>query len=232
VVEADIQGFFDPMDHAWLLQMRRWRRDDRAFLGLLRKWLKAGILETDGRVIHPDTGVPQGGVGSPVLANVSWHEALDRWVANVVKPHCRGEALLRRYADDLVCAFQVRSDAEWLYQVLPKRWGKFKREVSPEKTRILRFRRFHPGMRRRFACLGFEFFWKADRQRACRVSNAAPLARNCSVRANGSRSGCRQIGMCPGKLSSTVSMLGCEVTPATLESMATPPPSLASLTGP
>ena len=71
VVEADIQGFFDHMDHDWLLKMLRVRIDDRAFLGLIRTWLKAGILETDGRVIHPDTGTPQGGVVSPVLANVS-----------------------------------------------------------------------------------------------------------------------------------------------------------------
>jgi group II intron reverse transcriptase/maturase len=66
VVEADIQGFFDHMDHDWLLKMLRVRIDDRAFLDLIRKWLKAGILETDGRVLHPDTGVPQGGVVSPV----------------------------------------------------------------------------------------------------------------------------------------------------------------------
>jgi RNA-directed DNA polymerase len=70
VVEADIQGLFDHMDHDWLLEMLRLRSDDRAFRGLIRKWLKAGILETDGRVIHPDTGVPQGGVVSPVMANV------------------------------------------------------------------------------------------------------------------------------------------------------------------
>jgi RNA-directed DNA polymerase len=70
VVEADIQGFFDHMDHDWVLEMPRLRIDDRAFLGLIQKWLKAGILETDGRVIHLDTGTPQGGVISPVLANV------------------------------------------------------------------------------------------------------------------------------------------------------------------
>ena len=69
VVEADIQGFFDHMDHDWRLKMLRLRIDDRAFLGLIRKWLKAGMLETDGRVIHPDTGTPQGGVVSPVFAN-------------------------------------------------------------------------------------------------------------------------------------------------------------------
>jgi group II intron reverse transcriptase/maturase len=171
VVEADIQGFFDHMDHDWLLEMLRLRIDDRAFLGLIRKWLKAGILETDGRVIHPDTGVPQGGVVSPVVANVYLHYALDLWVETVVKPHGRGEALISRYADDFVCAFRFRSDAEWFYEVLPKRLGKFTLEVSPEKTRILRFSRFHPGMTRRFTFLGFEFFWKEDRQGVPRVKH-------------------------------------------------------------
>ena len=169
VVEADIKGFFDHMDHNWLLKMLQLRIDDRAFLGLIRKWLKAGILETDGRVIHPDTGVPQGGVVSPVLANVYLHNALDLWFEKVVKPRCQGEALLSRYADDLVWAFRFRTDAEWFYQVLPTRLGKFKLEVAPGKTRILRFSRFHPGMTRRFTFLGFEFYWKEDRQGVPRV---------------------------------------------------------------
>jgi RNA-directed DNA polymerase len=80
--------------------MLRERIDDRAFLRLRRKWLKAGILETDGHVVHPETGSPQGGCISPVLANVYVHYALDLWFDTVVKPHCRGEALLCRYADD------------------------------------------------------------------------------------------------------------------------------------
>jgi RNA-directed DNA polymerase len=77
VVEADVKGFFDNLDHDWLLEMLRLRIDDRAFLGLIRQWLKAGILETDGAVMHPETGTPQGGVVSPVLANVYLHYALD-----------------------------------------------------------------------------------------------------------------------------------------------------------
>jgi group II intron reverse transcriptase/maturase len=100
LVEADVKGFFDHMDHTWLLDMLRLRIEDRAFLHLIRKWLKAGILETDGRVIHPETGTPQGGGVSPVLANVYVHYVLDLWFDKVVKPHCRGEALLCRFADD------------------------------------------------------------------------------------------------------------------------------------
>jgi hypothetical protein len=105
VVEADIRGFFDHMDHDWVIKMLGERIDDRAFLGLIRKWLKAGILDTDGAVLHPDEGTPQGGIVSPVLANVYLHYALDLWFERVVKPHCRGKAMLCRYADDFVCAF-------------------------------------------------------------------------------------------------------------------------------
>jgi len=169
LVEADVKGFFDNMDHDWLLRMLRLRIDDRAFLNLIRKWLKAGILETDGQVIHPDTGTPQGGNISPVLANVYLHYAVDLWFERVVKPHCRGEALMWRYADDWVCAFRFREDAEWFYRVLPKRLDKFNLQVAPEKTQILRFSRFHPSMRRRFTFVGFEFFWKQDRKGVARV---------------------------------------------------------------
>jgi hypothetical protein len=146
------------------------RIDDRALLGLIRTWLQAGVLETDGRVVHPDTGVPPGGVVSPVLANVYLHYALDLWFEKVVKPHGRGEAVISRYADDCVCAFRFRRDAEWFYQALPKRLGTFKLEVAPEKTRILRFSRFHPGMTRRFTFLGFECFWTEDRPGVPRVT--------------------------------------------------------------
>jgi RNA-directed DNA polymerase len=168
-VEADIRGFCDHMDHDWLLKRLGLRIDERAFLGLIRKWLQAGILETDGRVLHPDTGVPQGGVSSPVVANGSLHDALDRWVEKVIKPHGRGEAWLSRDADDVVCAFRFRRDAAWLYEVLPKRLGKCKLEVAPAKTRILRFSRVHPGLTRRFTFWGFEFYWQEDRQGVPRV---------------------------------------------------------------
>lgn len=100
VVEADVTGFFDQLDHTRLLTMWRERIEDRAFLRLIRKWLQAGTLETDGLVVHPETGSPQGGCLAPVLANGYLHYALDRWFAKGVKPSCRGEARLGRYADD------------------------------------------------------------------------------------------------------------------------------------
>jgi RNA-directed DNA polymerase len=170
VVEADVQGFFDHLDHTGLLDMLRVRIDDRAFLNLIRKWLKAGILDRDGQVIHPETGTPQGGTVSPVLANVYLHYALDVWFAQTVTPHCRGEALMWRYADDWVCAFRYEKDAERFYRVLPTRLAKFNLQVAPEKTRLWRFSRFHPGRQRRFSFLGFEFSWMPDRQGVSRVT--------------------------------------------------------------
>jgi len=169
IVEADIKGFFDHMDHDWLVEMLALRVDDKAFLHLIRKWLKAGILETDGQIIHPDTGTPQGGIISPVLANVYLHYALNLWFERVVKPHCRGTAMICVYADDFVCAFQYQDDAERFFRTLPKRLEKFGLEVAPTKTRLLRFSRFHPGMERRFTFLGFELYWFPDRKATPRV---------------------------------------------------------------
>jgi len=169
VVEADIRGFFDHMDHDWLLEMLKQRIDDRAFLGLIRKWLKAGILETDGEVINPETGTPQGGIVSPILANVYLHYALDLWFDRVVKRSCRGKAVLVRYADDWVCAFQHEDDAERFYQALPTRLKKFDLEIAQEKTNKLRFSRRCQSKGQRFIFVGFEFYWENDRKGQPRV---------------------------------------------------------------
>lgn len=192
VVEADIQAFFDTIDHDRLLEMLSQRIDDQAFVQLIRKWLKAGILDTDGQVLHPMTGTPQGGIVSPILANVYLHHVLDQWFERVVKPRCRGEVLIVRYADDYVCAFRYRSDAERFYGVLPKRVAKFGLQVAPEKTRIVRFSRFHPGLRRRFVFLGFELYWNRDRRGELRVVKRtarkrlrqAKLRMKCWIKAN------------------------------------------------
>jgi RNA-directed DNA polymerase len=93
---------------------------------------------------------------------------LDLWFEKVVKPRC-GDALLCRYADDWVCAFRYQQDAERFFRVLPKRLTKFNLKLAPEKTRLMRFSRFHPSMKRRFAFLGFEFYWKEDRSGTPRV---------------------------------------------------------------
>jgi len=162
VVEADIRGFFDNIDHEMVLEMLRVRVDDKALLWLIKKWLKAGILEEDGKVIHPTTGTPQGGIISPILANVYLHYALDQWFQKVVKKHCRGEACLIRYADDFVCAFENKRDAERFHRVLEKRLGKFGLEVAPEKTKVIHFSKERKPGKDRFDFLGFEFRWDKD----------------------------------------------------------------------
>ncbi len=162
VVEADIKGFFDNLDHEWLLKMVAERVDDKALLRLVRKWLKAGILETDGKVIHPLTGTPQGGIISPILANIYLHYILDLWFHKVVVPHCSGEACLIRYADDFVCAFEKQEDAQRFYTVLGKRLGKFGLALSEDKTRVIPFgQNLSPG-KTSFDFLGFEFRWGKD----------------------------------------------------------------------
>lgn len=169
IVEADIKGFFNHMDHDWLLRMLKERIDDAPFLNLIQKWLKAGILDTDGKVIHPETGTPQGGIVSPVLANVYLHFALDLWFEKIVKAHCDGDAMIIRYADDFVCAFQYQRDAVKFFKVLPKRLGKFCLSVAPEKTGMKRFSRFYPSRGRVIIFLGFETFWTKDKQGKPRV---------------------------------------------------------------
>jgi RNA-directed DNA polymerase len=163
IVEADIKAFFDNISHEKLEEMLKERINDGALLRLINKWLKAGVLETDGQVIHPESGTPQGGIVSPCLANVYLHHALDVWFQDVVKKHCRGEAFLIRYADDFVCGFEYREDAEAFYRVLGKRLEKYGLELSASKTRVIEFSRRDQSGKSRFDFLGFEFYWGKDR---------------------------------------------------------------------
>jgi group II intron reverse transcriptase/maturase len=171
IVEADIKGYFDNIDHDKLLGMLEKRIDDRAFLRLITKWLKAGILEPDGYIKHPVTGTPQGGLVSPILSNIYLHVVLDEWFEKVVKPRLKGRAIMCRYADDWVCAFQYRDDARRFYSVLPKRLGRYELQIEPSKTKIIRFSRFHPSRKRAqtFTFLGFEIYWFKDRKGTVRV---------------------------------------------------------------
>jgi len=164
IVDADIKGFFDSIDHEWLIKMLEQRIDDRAFIGLIRKWLKAGVLTPEGQVEHPVTGTQQGGIVSPVLANIYLHYVLDLWFEKVVKPRCEGEAYLCRYADDFVAAFRYQKDAERFYEALGRRLNKFVLEVAEEKTKIIRFTRFRKEEGAYFEFLGFEFCWGVSRK--------------------------------------------------------------------
>jgi RNA-directed DNA polymerase len=185
VVEADIKGFFDNIDHEKLLAMLEKRVNDRSFLRLIRKWLKAGILEPEGYVKHPVIGTPQGGIVSPILSNIYLHTVLDEWFQEVVKPRMKGRAIMCRYADDWVCAFQYRDDARRFYDVLPKRLGRYNLEVEPTKTKIIRFSRFHPSKKRgrTFSFLGFEFYWYRDRNGIIRAQRrTAPSKQRTALR--------------------------------------------------
>lgn len=163
VVEADIKGFFDHLSHDWLVKLLEIRVEDRKLMRLIRKWLKAGILESDQMVVNPVTGTPQGGIVSPMLANVYLHYALDLWVERVVKPQIKGKLEYVRYADDLICAFTNQEDAERFYKHLGPRLGKFELEVAEEKTRVLQFGRdTKTGVMLQF--LGFELQWSVSRK--------------------------------------------------------------------
>jgi RNA-directed DNA polymerase len=163
ILDADLQGFFDHIDHQWLLRMLEARIDDKPFIQLIAKWLKAGILSTDGKVLHPMTGTPQGGIVSPILANIYLHYVLDLWFEKKVKPNCKGEACLYRYADDFICAFRFKDDVEEFYTILVKRLNKFGLSLSSDKTRIIRFSRFEKETNY-FEFLGFEFRWGTSRK--------------------------------------------------------------------
>jgi group II intron reverse transcriptase/maturase len=168
VVEADIKGFFDNLSHEWLMRMLAERIDDQAILRLIKKWLKAGVLDTDGKVLRPEGGTPQGGIISPILANVYLHYALDLWFEKVFQRSCKGEAFLIRYADDFVCGFGREEDAQRFYRELEERLQKFGLELAAAKTRVIPFSRYRRG-ETSFDFLGFEFRWGTDRKGQARL---------------------------------------------------------------
>lgn len=163
VLEVDIRKFFDTLDHAHLRELLRHRVRDGVLLRLIGKWLNAGVMEA-GSVSYPESGSPQGGVISPLAANVYLHYVLDVWFAEEVQPRLAGRAFLIRYADDFVIAFSNESDARRVMDVLPKRFGKYGLTLHPEKTRLIEFR---PPDRRdkssdlpgTFDLLGFTHYW-------------------------------------------------------------------------
>jgi len=172
VYEVDIRKYFDNLDHAHLRNMVGRRIRDGVLLRLLGKWLNAGVWEA-GRRTHPSTGSPQGGVVSPLLANVYLHYVLDDWWEQEVKPRLGGAAHLIRYADDFVLVCQRESDARRVQEVLPKRFGKFGLTVHPDKSRLVRLER--PGGGRKdeggtgsrpgtFVFLGFTHYWGKSRR--------------------------------------------------------------------
>jgi len=141
VLEADLKNFFGSLDHGWLLRFVEHRVGDPRLLNLIRRWLKAGILE-DGELHPNEEGTPQGGSISVLLSNLYLHYVLDLWFERVVKPRLRGEAYLVRYIDDFVVCFQYREDALRFQAALCKRLGKFGLTLEPTKTKLVEFGRF------------------------------------------------------------------------------------------
>ncbi len=166
VLDVDIKSFFDTIDHGQLRTFLDQRVRDGVLRRMIDKWLKAGVFE-EGTVHYPDGGTPQGGVISPLLANVYLHHVLDTWFESMAKPKLRGEAFLVRYADDFVIVCAMQSDAEKLMTVLPKRFGKYGLTLHPEKTRLVRFtkpgytsnRNGGDGSSGTFDLLGFTHYW-------------------------------------------------------------------------
>ncbi len=166
VLEVDIKKFFDTLDHAHLRTILGQRVRDGAILRLIGKWLNAGVME-GLELSHPDAGTPQGGVISPLLANIYLHEVLDEWFVRDVQPRLEGRSVLVRYADDFVFVFARKDDAERVLAVLPKRFGRYGLTLHPGKTRLVPFRRPDrggdddgPGT---FDLLGFTHHWGLSR---------------------------------------------------------------------
>jgi group II intron reverse transcriptase/maturase len=140
VLEVDIAKFYDSLDHEQLRNVLSRRVRDGVVTRLIGKWLNAGVLE-EGSITHPEAGTPQGGVISPLLANVFLHDAIDTWFEHDIKPRLRGRAELVRYADDSAMVFANESDARRVLEVLPKRLEKYGLKLHPDKTRLVAFQR-------------------------------------------------------------------------------------------
>jgi RNA-directed DNA polymerase len=171
LIELDIESFFDNVDHKILQSLVARRVGDGVVRRIIGKWLNAGVME-EGRLSHPTRGTPQGGVISPLLANIYLHEVLDRWFEEDVLPRLKSHGFVVRYADDAVLGFAREDDARRVYAVLEKRFAKFGLTLHPEKTRLVEFKRptvserprGGPGNSRSFDFLGFTHYWARTRK--------------------------------------------------------------------
>ena len=153
IIDCDIKGFFDNVDHKWLMKFLEHDINDKVFLRYINRFLISGYME-DMKYYETDKGTPQGGLISPILANVYLHYVLDLFFEKYINPKLKGEAYLVRYADDFIIMFQYENEAKQVYQLLIKRLAKFGLKMEQDKTRILPFGRFK-GTKETFDFLGF-----------------------------------------------------------------------------
>jgi RNA-directed DNA polymerase len=201
IVDADVSGYFDSIDRTRLQEVLRQRVNDGRIRRLIGKWLRAGVME-DGVWHHPETGVVQGGVISPVLANIFLHHVLDAWFEQDVRPRLKGRCFLLRFADDFCIGCELETDARKILAVLPKRFARFGLTIHPTKTTLIAFRKPHAPQASAngngtFDFLGLTHYWTQSRRgfwvikrrtarkrlrrakkslwRWCRVNRHAPL---------------------------------------------------------
>jgi len=161
IIDADVSGFFDNINHNLLHDVIKQRVNDGGILRLVGKWLNAGVLE-EGNLHHPESGTPQGGVISPLLANIFMHKVLDDWFVNEVLPRMKGRCHIIRWADDFIIGFEAKSDALKVMEVLAKRFERFGLSLNMQKTKLIPFckpdraGKYKPGT---FDFLGFTFYW-------------------------------------------------------------------------
>jgi Retron-type reverse transcriptase len=141
ILDADVRSFFDSVSHDWLIRFVEHRVGDQRVIRLLRKWLKAGVME-DGAITPTEAGTPQGAVASPMLANVYLHYVFDLWAERWRQHHAHGNVIFVRYADDIVCGFEHEADAQRFCAELQQRMEKFALSLHPDKTRLIEFGRF------------------------------------------------------------------------------------------
>jgi RNA-directed DNA polymerase len=170
IIDLDTRKFFDTMNHQHIRTILRQRVQDGVITRLIGKWLKAGVMEGK-ELSYNEEGSPQGGVISPLLSNIYLHEVLDKWFATEIVPLLKGRATIVRFADDSVLGFENKEDAERVFKVLPKRFGKFGLKIHPDKTKLIYFSRppkdYDKNKDRKrgtFNFLGFTFYWGRTRK--------------------------------------------------------------------
>ena len=168
IVDADVSGCFDNLDWGFLREFIQQRVKDGGILRLIGKWLHAGVLEA-GALTPPDKGTPQGGVASPLLANVFLHQVLDEWFVKDVQPRMKGRCFVTRFADDFIIGCELEADARRVMAVLPKRFNRFSLTIHPEKTALIAFKRppsreASAGGTGSFDFLGFTHYWAKTRR--------------------------------------------------------------------